>query len=614
MRWHRAVVAVLAAALALPARLRADASYPSVVFLLLDTTRADRFGAWGHDADTTPVLDALARRGARFARHYANAHATRPSMPQLMSGEYYRDNVLAPFQVDANPREMSFARPDPSPLLPAIFRAAGYATTGVSAHTWVSPQSELGRAFEHFELLPFTPGDAHGDAAPLVDRALALWRARDPAGPTFLYVHFMDAHIPRRLPEGAPLHPVPGYDWRTRFRDGGEPAFDRTRRGWNRYDASDFTAGDRAHYAAVYDTKLHHADAEIGRLLAGLEADDPGLRHTVVVATADHGEELGEDGRIEHSASLADGVQHVPWIVAGGPVVPGQRCDGLTEHVDVVPTVLAVAGVPLPPTATVDGTAWLDGGRLRAPCGGRAAFHAWEDYRAVRTAHYLLVERPRDGVDARCDGAQRLYRMDGLRRSVVTDAASRRRFRSLARVLAERLDARERRYRASRYGPATVAFLVRTDGWRLDPPSAARCLRVREDTPESALLEPGWFATGRGLALTTRGADALAVHVDVPPGTYGVDAATTPVPAAPWFAGVSRWRRRAFQSETPSEYLALGTVDAPAGDVRVELSRDVLVGRHVLGLRLTPPGAAPATPGGVDPAQRERLRALGYVQ
>src|SRR5262249_36419374 len=114
--------------------------------------------------------------------------------------------------------------------------------------------------------------------------------------------------------------------------------------------------------------------------------------------------------------------------------------------------------------------------------------------------------------------------------------------------------------------------------------------------------------------LTARGPDALAIDVDVPPGTYGIDAATTPIPPAPWFAGVARWRRKAFQSETPSDYVPLGTYDASTGDVRVDMSREVLVGRHVLGLRLTPPGAARTAPPSLDPAQRERLRALGYVQ
>ena len=114
---------------------------------------------------------------------------------------------------------MSFARPDPTAvLLPRLFHEAGYATQGVSAHTWVSPDSELGRAFDRFELLPFTTKEAHGDATPLVDRALAMWQARDRSRPLLLYVHFMDMHIPRRLPEGEALPPVPGYDWHARFR------------------------------------------------------------------------------------------------------------------------------------------------------------------------------------------------------------------------------------------------------------------------------------------------------------------------------------------------------------------------------------------------------------
>ena len=132
LRW---ALAIWLGALVTPAGAAAtDTERPSIVFVLLDTTRADRFGAWGGPRDTTPVLDGLAARGIGFARHYANSHATRPSMPQLMSGRYYHDNVLALFQVDANPREMSFARPDPSAvLLPGLLRRAGYAAIGVSA-------------------------------------------------------------------------------------------------------------------------------------------------------------------------------------------------------------------------------------------------------------------------------------------------------------------------------------------------------------------------------------------------------------------------------------------------------------------------------------------------
>jgi choline-sulfatase len=614
MPWRR-LGAVLAAVFLLAAPVRAQpVQPPSVVFLLLDTTRADHFGSWGYEGDTTPVLDALARRGVRFVHHYANSHATRPSMPQLLSGRYYHNNILAPFLADAHPREMSFARPDPSSiLLPQWLGQAGYATQGVSAHTWVAPDSDLGRTFDHVELLPFGPHEAHGDATPLVDRALAAWGARDRSRPLFLYVHFMDMHIPRRLPDAEPRHPVPGYDWHARFRPNGEPAFGRARRDWSRYDASDFTPEDRAHYAAVYDTRLHHADAEIGRLLAAIEVDDPGLRNTIVVVTADHGEELGEDGRIEHPPSLADAVQHVPWIIAGGPVEPGQECEGMTEHVDVLPSLAAVLGRDLPPAVRVDGTSRMNGGHVARPCGGRAVFHAWEEYRAIRTPHYLLVERPPDRIEARCDGPEHLYRVDGIRRHLLTHAT--RRLAHLHRALDDRLDSLERTYRLTRYEAPHHPFLVRADYFGLDPDMPLRCVVMGEDTPRALLLAPGFFATGRGLALTAPGTARSVIRVEVPSASYAVEAATTPIPPAPWLFGVRRWRHRAFGSDAPSEYVALGTHDGVNGEVRVELPADVLLQHHLLGLRLTPAGAAASGPSpSLDPRQRERLRALGYVQ
>src|SRR5262245_55345762 len=112
----------------------------TVVFLLLDTTRGDRVPT------ITPALERLAADGVRFARHYANSHATRPSMPQLMSGRYYHQNVLREFTPDEHPREIPFSRPDPtSILLPELLQRSGWQLLGVSAHPWVTANSAFGR-------------------------------------------------------------------------------------------------------------------------------------------------------------------------------------------------------------------------------------------------------------------------------------------------------------------------------------------------------------------------------------------------------------------------------------------------------------------------------------
>jgi arylsulfatase A-like enzyme len=606
---RRRVALLLGVVAFLAARAPASAAPPSVVFVLLDTTRADRFSSWGNSRPTTPALDALAATGVRFVRHFANAHATRPSMPQLMSGRYYHQNILGPFQTDAHPREMSFARADPTAvLLPALLHANGYATIGVSAHTWVAPDSDLGRGFDRLELLPFTAAEGHGDAKPLVDRAIALWEARDRSRPLFLYLHLMDMHIPRMLPEGGLRFPVDGYDAR-RFRPNGEPDFDRNRRRWSRYDARDFTPGDRAYYASVYDTRLQYADEQLARLFVALRRDDPELRDTVVVVTADHGEELGEDGRIEHLASFADGVHHVPWIVAGGPVERGGRCDAVTEHVDVVPSLAALLGVRPAPGTVFDGEARLSAsGRLAQPCGANAAFYAWEDYRAVRTHHYVLVVRPPQSIDARCEGATLLYHLDGPHRRRV--AGSPRRLARLRSLVDARLEARDARFRATRYDPPTTAFLMRTDFWNLS--QAPRCVQVDEDTPRATLTADGWMWSGLGLHVG-RHADPLQVQVSVPDGSYAVEVAATPVDPPPWLFGFAHWRRQSFLHDEPSQFLPLGPVAATGGLVTLTLGENVGIGHHVLGLRFVPPGAS-SRPIGLDTKERDRLRALGYVQ
>jgi len=323
---------------------------------------------------------------------------------------------------------------------------------------------------------------------------------------------------------------------------------------------------------------------------------------------------LGENERIEHPASLSDSVQHIPWIIAGGGLPGGERCDGFTQHVDVVPSLAALLALPMPADARVDGASWFDGGTLHAACGRRTAYYAWEEYRGVRKGRYALVEYPPASIEARCGGARRLFRIDGQRQRSVAGPGSDRRTAALARAAESELGGRERAYRAARWETPHDAFLLRTDFWGLEAATPLRCVTVNEDTPRSTLVAPGWFTTGRGVALTDGAPTPTEVRLAVPPGPYSVEAALRPVPPAPWLFGVGRWRRRSFRKDTPDEYRALGTIEAPAGEFHLRLPADVLQGSHVLGLRLTPPGVTKDAAPAMDPAQHERLKALGYVE
>jgi arylsulfatase A-like enzyme len=592
------------------------AAPPSVVFILLDTTRADRLSAWGGPNPTSPNLDALAASGVRFASHFANAHATRPSMPQLMTGRYYHQNVLRAFRPRDQPREFPFSAPDPSTvLLPAVLRGAGFQTLAVSAHPWVARQSALGEPFETFDLLDAPPTRGHAVAAEVVDHGLALWASRDRTRPTFLYLHFMDAHMPRFLPEAEPRFPVVGYDWRARFRPDGEPDFDRARRSWNHYDASDFTPEDRRHFAAVYDTLLASLDQQLGRLFAGLRADDPTLSRTVIVAVADHGEELGDDGRIDHGDSLADAVQHIPWIMAGAGIAPGKVVNRITENVDVMPTLVAHLHLPLPPGTRVDGRPQL--GADGAPCPGcakLAAYYAWEDYRGIRRRRQMLRVNLPGSVRARCDGAQQGFRLDGATRSALPASADA--LPALRRRLDRRLEPLERRFLATRYGPADRPVLLRTEYWRLDGDPTLACSRLDQDTPAAAFRAAGWLASERGIALLSPdGVSPLYASLDLPDGSYAVELATIPIPPMPWFFGFTRWRNAGFEKDTPSAFVSLGSATASGGRLDVVVPPDQATGARIVGVRAIPEGVAPqpATPE-PDADELRRLKALGYVR
>lgn len=609
---------LLAAPWAVAGAVAADR--PDVVFLLLDTTRADRLGVYGNPRPTSPALDGLAASGVVFERHYANSHATRPSMPQLATGRYYHDNVLRSFEPQSHPREFPWNRPDPTAvLLPALLRDAGYRTLGVSAHPWVVADSPFGSGFASLELVPFADKDGHGDATQVVDRALALWAARDRTQPMFLYLHFMDAHLPRRVPPGRTGFLDPSFDWQRRFDAGSWPTFDAGRRLWSRADATDFTPADRRHMVDVYDTLLQWMDEHIGQLLAGLRRDDPELARTLIVVTADHGEELGEQGRLEHTDTLGDGVQHIPWIMAGAGIVAGQRLARFTENVDVMPTLAATARVPLPEGVVVDGRAQLGpDGRLRADAGRDAAAFAWETYRGLRSDGHLLRARPTGALDAHCEGTRALYRVQEPFRHEL--ALARRPWLSgrLERALGARLDAPEQTFLASRYAAPNGSVTLRAEYWALPEGTALACRRVGPTTTADQLDVAGWFWTGRGVAMLGGAAAPLPVALRVPDGTYQAELTLRSLGAMPWLWGFGGWRR-GFR-DGPNERLDLGTVTARDGVATVAIPPGP-DDRHVLGVRLTPAGAVagePREPAAAEPMlndeQQKRLRALGYVQ
>jgi len=307
------IFAAAAAAMYLGCVLRRAAAPPSVVLVTIDTLRADRLGAYGRAPSITPELDALSARGVVFENAWSTAPITVAAHATLLTG-------LLP------PRHGLRVNRPPSPLpkladrqfltLAEAMKDQGYATAAfVSASVLRASDTGLGAGFDVYDdkLPALAPGSLHdaerpGHGEETVERALA-W-AKSESGPVFLWVHLFDPHAP--------------------------------------YDAPAPWGAGPSHVADAqgYDGEVAYADHCVGLLLKGLA--DAGYGDAVVVVVADHGESLGEHGEASHGYLLHEATVHVPLIVAALNLKPDRRTEAVSS-VDVFPTLLSLAGLPVPP-------------------------------------------------------------------------------------------------------------------------------------------------------------------------------------------------------------------------------------------------------------------------
>jgi len=311
---------------------------PNILVYLVDTLRADRLGVYGSGRGLTPRLDAFAEDALVFEQALAASSWTKPSVATLLTG-------LDPLVHGVEQPEDGL--PGEVPLLAELFRAAGYRTGAVGTNAHITAESGFARGFEHFELLLDEPHDAlavHRRAAAWLDEIKGSGDA-----PFFLYLHTIDPHAPYEPPEA----------YRRRF------APDVSNPGIGSFDSIRALAAHRiprtpqveADLRALYDAEVALADDGFGQLLDLLDRRGLGGT-TAVLFLSDHGEAFFEHDVNGHGWDLYNEVLHVPLLLRLPPALraalPGRegagRVSTLATHLDVAPTLLALAGLPLPET------------------------------------------------------------------------------------------------------------------------------------------------------------------------------------------------------------------------------------------------------------------------
>jgi len=308
-----------------------------VLLVSIDTLRADRLGCDGYSRDTSPALDRLAReRAVRFEHAVAEAPWTLPSHVTMLTG--------------LHPLTHGVRQPDEQPgeeveLLAERLARRGYYSFAVTDGGWLSEPWGFARGFDSFHAQDL-------DIDQAVEKVLEYVRFRNDKGPWFGFLHTYDVHCP--------YDPPAPYAGRFVSPDA-EPVEVAGRCGNPDFNAMGLSAGQARYLSDRYDEDVRRVDDALGSLLAAFDALDL-WRDTVLIVTADHGEEFGEHGQIGHERTLEPEVLSIPLLVVAPGFEPAVRPE-VVGLADLVPTVLELAGA---------GAARVDGRSLVPLLSGRA--------------------------------------------------------------------------------------------------------------------------------------------------------------------------------------------------------------------------------------------------
>ena len=294
---------------------------PNLVFVTLDTTRADHLGLYGYFRDTSPALDAFGRQAIVFERSIVPMATTLPTHTSLFTSTQPLEHGVLANSTQGGSRFVPSAG---LRTLAEFAGAAGWRTAAFVSSAVLKRGSGIEAGFESFD-------EPEGEQrnAEATTRAALAWLEATPRGPFLLWVHYFDAHWP--------YAPPPAYA--TMFSSDRDLEDAIAARGIPRTVLRPLAKRSEQTRVSInlYDGELRFQDDQLARLLAALEAR-PDWGNTVVVIAGDHGEGLGQHGEAAHGGTW-DEQLHAPLLMR----IPGEaprRVATLVTAVDVIPTLL----------------------------------------------------------------------------------------------------------------------------------------------------------------------------------------------------------------------------------------------------------------------------------
>ncbi len=299
-----------------------------VLFVIMDSLRADRVRPFNSKArPETPNFEKLAESSTLFMQHYVQGNESQVSHASMWTSMY-----LAKHKASA----MKDHLPERYVTIDDVAKKAGKYAAGVSANGYIRPARGFGTAWDKF--VNHIESSLGLKGADVMEKGLAFITPKKDQ-PWFLYLGMIDTHVTWRAKQPWLDKYDGGYKGRfaESFGDDGKDGFPK-----------DMSDKEKDHVRALYDSNVSYQDDLLGKLIAKLQ--EWGIyEQTMIVITADHGDEQWEDGRVGHAGSQKETLIHVPLVVHYPPMFPATKIESGTEGIDILPTIADALGVATDP-------------------------------------------------------------------------------------------------------------------------------------------------------------------------------------------------------------------------------------------------------------------------
>ncbi|HEU4610942.1 MAG TPA: sulfatase-like hydrolase/transferase [Kofleriaceae bacterium] len=298
-----------------------------ILFIIMDSLRADRVRVFNPKArPEVPNWEKLAESSTVFMSHYVQGNESQVSHASMWTSAYLAKHKAAEMKDKIDPKFMT---------IDEVVKKANKYAAGVSANGYIRPKRGFGPAWDQF--INHIEKSMGLKGIDVMDKGLSFITPKKDQ-PWFLYLGLIDTHVTWRAKSPWIEKYDPGYKgkFETSYGDDGKAS------------SKNPTDREKTHVIALYDSNVSYQDDLLGKLVTKLQ--EWGVYdQTMIIVTADHGDEQWEDERVGHAGSQRETVVHVPLLIHYPPMFPAAKVQAGTEGVDIVPTLADVLGVTFDP-------------------------------------------------------------------------------------------------------------------------------------------------------------------------------------------------------------------------------------------------------------------------